>query len=49
MATRRMWFQKCAPNDGDLRRLENEARAAHRGLWIDRNPNEPWTFRLASA
>lgn len=25
--------------------LEDEARAAHRGLWADENPEAPWDFR----
>jgi endonuclease YncB( thermonuclease family) len=32
-----------------LRDLEQEARAAKRGLWIDPKPVAPWEWRKAAA
>lgn len=39
------WFQRFAPNDGNLAALEAEARKNRRGLWQDANPLPPWEFR----
>jgi hypothetical protein len=39
------WFRKYAPRDGELKRLEAEARAAKRGLWTDAEPLAPWDWR----
>lgn len=39
------WYWQFAKNDKTLRRLEEEARAARRGLWQDRDPIPPWEFR----
>jgi micrococcal nuclease len=39
------WFRKYAPRDAELRRLEEGARDAHRGLWADAEPIPPWTWR----
>jgi micrococcal nuclease len=39
------WHYKRFSADRDLARLEQEARAARRGLWSDRNPIPPWEFR----
>jgi micrococcal nuclease len=38
------WFRKYS-RDGQLARLEEEARAGRRGLWADRAPEAPWDFR----
>jgi endonuclease YncB( thermonuclease family) len=35
------WYQKYAPNDKRLAKLETEARKAKRGLWSDPNPVPP--------
>lgn len=38
------WF--CRPSsDAELRQLEDDARDAKRGLWLDPNPVPPWVFR----
>jgi len=42
------WYRKYAPDDEVLAQLENEARAAKRGLWADSNPVAPWHWRLTS-
>jgi len=39
------WFQKYAPDDAVLKKLEAEARAAKRGLWGIGDPVPPWEFR----
>ena len=39
------WHYKRFSADRELARLENEARAARRGLWSDPNPIPPWEFR----
>jgi endonuclease YncB( thermonuclease family) len=39
------WYREYAPEAADLARLEQEARAARRGLWADANPVPPWEFR----
>ncbi len=39
------WHYKRFSADCQLARLEDEARAARRGLWSDRNPIPPWDFR----
>jgi micrococcal nuclease len=38
------WFRKYS-RDGRLGRLEGEARAGRRGLWVDQAPGAPWDFR----
>lgn len=38
------WFRRYS-TDQVLRRLEEEARAAKRGLWADKNPLPPWEYR----
>jgi micrococcal nuclease len=38
------WFRKYS-RDGRLGRLEGEARAGRRGLWVDQAPEAPWDFR----
>jgi len=39
------WHYKAYSKDETLARLENEARAAMRGLWSIPNPTPPWDFR----
>jgi micrococcal nuclease len=39
------WYRQFAPNDKELERAEAEARGARRGLWADRDPIPPWSFR----
>lgn len=34
----------CPPRQ-ELERLEAEAKAAKRGLWVDKDPLPPWEFR----
>jgi micrococcal nuclease len=38
------WFRRYS-DDSTLKQLEEEARAAKRGLWADPNPMPPWDFR----
>ena len=42
------WFRKYAVGNEELNVMEEEARAAKRGLWIDANPVPPWEFRKHS-
>jgi micrococcal nuclease len=39
------WFSKYVPNDTALKRLEQEAKEAKKGLWADPNPMPPWLYR----
>ena len=39
------WYQKYAPGDITLERLEAEARNAKRGLWAEPTPTPPWQWR----
>ena len=39
------WYQKYAPADAELARLEALARAAQIGLWSQPNPVAPWNWR----
>ncbi|MGQ0619214.1 MAG: thermonuclease family protein [Panacagrimonas sp.] len=39
------WNPRYAPNDPSLQRLQDEARAARRGLWSDPQPVPPWVHR----
>jgi len=39
------WFRKYATHETELARLEAEAQAARRGLWIDPHPIPPWEWR----
>ena len=39
------WYRKYAPEDETLKQLEQEARAAKRGLWVDAKPIPPWQWR----
>jgi endonuclease YncB( thermonuclease family) len=42
------WWYRQYSDDDALRQLEEEARAAGRGLWADRDPVPPWEFRKAA-
>ena len=42
------WFQKYAAGNEELHVMQEEARAAKRGLWVDANPVPPWEFRKHS-
>lgn len=39
------WFQKYAPKASELRDLQEQAKAAKKGLWADPNPVAPWDWR----
>ncbi len=39
------WFYAAYSDDGELERLEIEARTGRRGVWSDRNPTPPWVWR----
>jgi micrococcal nuclease len=39
------WYQKYAPNDASLARLEAQARVARIGLWSQPDPTPPWDWR----
>ena len=41
------WYRKYAPKNGELERLETEAREAKKGLWVDPAPIPPWVHRKA--
>ena len=41
------WYRKYAPGDTVLEGLEDQARAARKGLWADPQPVPPWVFRKA--
>ncbi|MEO8593049.1 MAG: thermonuclease family protein [Candidatus Solibacter sp.] len=43
------WYQQYARRETVPRDLENEARAAKRGLWADPTPVPPWEWRRAAA
>ena len=38
-------FRRYAPHARDLEQLQDEARSARRGLWIQPNPVPPWKHR----
>ena len=42
------WYRKYAPGDTVLEGLENEAREARKGLWVDSHPVPPWEWRKRS-
>lgn len=42
------WYTKYAPNDEDLRTLEEDARHRKVGLWAHPNPQPPWQFRKST-
>jgi endonuclease YncB( thermonuclease family) len=39
------WYREYAPYDTKLGALEEQARAARLGLWVDKKPTPPWEFR----
>jgi endonuclease YncB( thermonuclease family) len=39
------WYQRYAPDDKKLERLEKTARKNKHGLWADPDPVPPWEFR----
>jgi len=39
-------YRKYAPKDSPLYAVEEEAKAAKRGLWADTEPMPPWEWRL---
>ena len=39
------WYYRRYANDPSLEKLEDEARAARRGLWGEPHPVPPWKFR----
>jgi endonuclease YncB( thermonuclease family) len=39
------WFRRYAPKEARLARLEEEAREARLGLWVDEDPTPPWLWR----
>lgn len=39
------WYEAYAPNDGALKRLQEEAKSAQRGLWSRSDVVAPWDFR----
>ena len=43
------WYQRYARRETVLRDLEQEARAARRGLWADPKPVPPWERRKVAA
>ena len=36
------WYRKYAPGNTKLEHLENAAREAKKGLWVDPQPVPPW-------
>lgn len=39
------WYRAIQPENRTYERLEAEARAAKRGLWVDKDPVPPWRWR----
>lgn len=39
------WYDKYAPDDSALKRAQEEAKGAKRGLWAEANPVPPWLYR----
>jgi micrococcal nuclease len=39
------WYRKFAPGDTELKRLEQDARDAKKGLWADPKRISPWEWR----
>jgi len=39
------WYERYAPDDGRLRRLQVQARSSDRGLWSRPSPVPPWDWR----
>lgn len=42
------WYRAYAPKDAELQAAEAEAKAAKRGLWVDKSPIAPWDWRKLS-
>lgn len=42
------WYERYAPDDRDLSRLQEEARSANRGLWSAPSPIPPWEWRAGN-
>jgi endonuclease YncB( thermonuclease family) len=42
------WYRKYAPENGELEKLEAEAREARKGLWADPQPVPPWEWKRSS-
>lgn len=40
-----VWYKRYAKGERHLERAENEARAAGRGIWREREPVAPWAWR----
>ena len=40
------WMYRRYTNNQSLSDLEEEARVARRGLWVDANPIPPWEWRV---
>ena len=40
-----LWYPKYAPGDTVLEGLEEDAREAKKGLWVDPQPVPPWELR----
>ena len=43
------WYRRYAPDNTRLRSLEQQARAAERGLWSRESPIPPWDWRRGKA
>jgi micrococcal nuclease len=43
------WYRQYAKRDQVLAALEQEARAAKRGLWVEASPVPPWEWRKSGA
>jgi len=43
------WYEQYAKGDKTLQQLQEEARGARRGLWAEKNPVAPWTYRHGDA
>lgn len=40
------WYSRLAPNDTIFTQLEEQARAAKKGLWSEKTPVPPWNWRF---